>query len=94
MLSKLIDVVEQMFVNEIKGIIWTRQTHLQSKEYLVKHKGYHPKEVVWVKPSQLDHLLNMVAKFEQERGHELGMKMTRKKKALGRNNPTPNHLKC
>jgi len=47
-----------------------------------------------VKPSQLDHLLNMVAKFEQERGHELGMKMTRKKKALGRNNPTPNHLKC
>jgi len=36
----------------------------------------------------------MVAKFEQERGHELGVKTTREKKALGRNSPTPNHLKC
>jgi hypothetical protein len=44
MLSKLVDVIEQMFDNEIKGIIQTRQTHMWNKEYLVKHKGYHPKE--------------------------------------------------
>jgi len=33
-----------------------------------------------VKPSHLDHLLDLVAKFEQERGHELGVKRTTKKK--------------
>jgi len=33
-----------------------------------------------VKPSHLDHLLDMVAMFKQERGHELGLKRTIKKK--------------
>ncbi len=39
---------------------------------------------------QLGHLLEMVNKFEQERGHELGMKKIRKKK----NKPTCKQLKC
>jgi hypothetical protein len=33
-----------------------------------------------MKPTHLDHLLDMVNKFKQERGHELGMKKTQKKK--------------
>jgi hypothetical protein len=49
---------------------------------LVKHKGCHPKYAIWVKPSHLDHWLDMVIKFEQERGHELGVKRTRKKKRI------------
>jgi hypothetical protein len=35
----------------------------------------------------------MVAKFEQEKGHELGMKRTRKKKGLRRKQPNPKPLK-
>jgi hypothetical protein len=33
-----------------------------------------------MKLAHLDHLLNMVSKFEQDRGHELGMKKTSPKK--------------
>ncbi len=33
-----------------------------------------------MKLAHLDHLSNIVSKFEQDRGHELGMKKTRKKK--------------
>ncbi len=33
-----------------------------------------------MKPTHLDHLLDMVNKFKQERGHEFGMKKTWKKK--------------
>lgn len=51
-----------------------RQTHLKGKEYLVKYKGFHHKEDVWMKPIHLNHLPKMVNKFEQERGHELGIK--------------------
>jgi hypothetical protein len=53
-----------------------RQTHLRREEYLVKYKGYHHKEIVWMKHAHLDHLLDMVAKFEQERGHKFEMKRT------------------
>ncbi len=49
-------------------------------EYLVKYKGCHHKEVVWMKLVHLDHLSDMVAKCEQERGHALGMKKIQKKK--------------
>jgi hypothetical protein len=47
--------------------------------YLVKYKGNHHKEVVWMKLAHVDHKLDMVAKFEQERGHEFGVKRIRKK---------------
>jgi len=57
-----------------------RQTHLRSKEYPMKYKGCHHKEVVWMKLAHVDHLLEMVNKFEQEWGLELGMKKIRKKK--------------
>jgi len=46
--------------------------HLKGKVYLVKHKGYHPKNAIQVKPSHLDHMPKMVAKFEEEYGYELG----------------------
>ncbi len=57
-----------------------KQTCLKDKEYLVKYKGCHHKEAVWMELVLLDHLLDMVSKFEQDRGHELGMKKTQKKK--------------
>jgi hypothetical protein len=66
-----VDTIQYKFVAEIEGIFHMKQTHLRSKEYLVKYKGYHHKEIVWMKPAHLDHLLDMVAKFEQERGHKL-----------------------
>jgi hypothetical protein len=69
-----------MFINEIDGIIQAMQTHLWGKEYWVKHKGYHLKETILVKPSHLDHSFDMVTKFEQTKGHELGVKKTRGKK--------------
>jgi hypothetical protein len=40
-----------------------------------------------MKPTHVDHLPDMVNKFKQERGHELGMKRTWKKK-----DPTANGL--
>jgi hypothetical protein len=43
----------------------------------VKHKGYHPKEAILVKPSHLDHSFDMVIKFEKTKGPELGVKKTR-----------------
>jgi hypothetical protein len=38
--------------------------------------NHHHKEVVWMNPIHLDHLLEMVNKFKQERDHELGVKRT------------------
>jgi hypothetical protein len=46
--------------------------HLRGKVYLVKNKGYHSKNAIQVKPSHLDHMSKMVAKFEEKQGHELG----------------------
>lgn len=46
----------------------------------MKYKPCHHKEAVWMKPNHLDHLSEMVNKFEQEWGHELGVKKTSKKK--------------
>jgi hypothetical protein len=40
----------------------------------------HHKEAMWMKPTHLDYLPDMVNKFKQERGHKLRMKRTRKKK--------------
>jgi hypothetical protein len=73
------DAIEYTLVAKIESILYTKQTHLRSKEYLVKYKGYHHKEAVWMKLVHLDHLLDMVVKFEQERGHELRVKRTKKK---------------
>jgi hypothetical protein len=86
-----VDVIEHKPIIEIKGILRARQTHLRSKEYLGKYKGYHHKEAIWMELVQLNHLLEMVNKFEQERAHELGMKKTWKKK---KNKPTCKQLKC
>jgi hypothetical protein len=63
-----------MLVIEIESIFHARQTHLKSKEYLVKYKGCHHKEAIWMKFVHLDHLPEMVNKFEKEQGHELGAK--------------------
>jgi hypothetical protein len=35
-----------------------------------------------MKPTHLDHLLDTIAKFEQERGHKLVVKITFKKRHL------------
>jgi len=43
-----------------------------------------------VKPSHLNHLPDLVAKFEQEKAHELGVKRTRKKKRLREEVTQPN----
>jgi hypothetical protein len=75
-----VDAIKHKLAVEIKGILHARQTHLRGKEYLVKYKVCHHKEVIWMKLVQLDHLLEMVNKFEQERGHELVVKKTWKKK--------------
>ncbi len=45
----------------------------------MKYKGHHHKDVVWMNPAHLDHLLEMVNKLEQKRDHELGMKKTQQK---------------
>jgi hypothetical protein len=42
--------------------------------------AYHHEETMWMKTVHLDHLLDMVVKFEQEKGHELRVKRTQKKK--------------
>jgi hypothetical protein len=65
---------------EIEGIFRARQTHLRSNEYLVKYKGCHHKELMWMKIAHLDHLQKMMNKFEQEKGNKLGMLKTRKNK--------------
>jgi hypothetical protein len=64
-----VDVIKQKLVNEIECTIWTKHSCLQNKEHIVKHKCCHPKEEVKVKLSHLVHLPNMMAKFEQEKGH-------------------------
>jgi hypothetical protein len=64
--------------------------HGQGKEYLVKYKSCHHKEVMWMKLAILDHLTKMVNKFDHERGYEHGVKRTRKKKKK----PTYNLPKC
>jgi hypothetical protein len=68
-----------MLAVEIKSIPRARQTCLKGKEYMVKYKGFHYKEAVWMKHVYLDHWPKMVNKFEQERGHELGVKRIQKK---------------
>jgi hypothetical protein len=45
----------------------------------MKYKSYHFKEAILVKPSHLDHSFEMGTKFEQTKGHELGVKKTREK---------------
>jgi hypothetical protein len=72
--------IEHKLATQIEGLLHVRQTCLKDKAYLIKYKGCHHKEVVWMKFAHLDHLSNMVSKFEQDRGHELGIKKTRKKK--------------
>ncbi len=74
------DTIEHKLVAKIEGIFHMRQTCLRSEEYLVKYKGYHHKEAVWMKLTHYDHLLDMVANFEQEKGHKFGVKRTRKTK--------------
>ncbi len=59
-----VDAIKQKFVIEIKGILRMKQTRLKNKECLVKYKGCHHKEAMWVKLTHLDHMLDMVAKFE------------------------------
>lgn len=75
-----VDAIEHRLVAKIGGIFYIKQTQLRSKEYLVKYKPCHHKEAVWMKPNHLDHLPEMVNKFAQEWGHELGVKKTWKKK--------------
>jgi hypothetical protein len=58
------DAIEHKFTIKIKGIFHPRQTHLKSKKYLVKYKGRHHKEVMWMKLALLDHLPKMVNKFD------------------------------
>lgn len=49
----------------------------------MKHKGYHPKKAILVKPSHLDHLFEMVTTFKQTKGHELGVKKTMETNSRG-----------
>jgi hypothetical protein len=51
-----VDVIEHKLAIEIKGILHAKQTHFKGEEYLMKYKGCHHKEVIWMKPIQLDHL--------------------------------------
>jgi hypothetical protein len=74
------DAIKHRFTTKIEGILYMRQTHMKGKEYLVKYKGCYHKEAIYMKPTHLEHLQKMVNKFEQERGHELGVKSTWKKK--------------
>jgi hypothetical protein len=55
-MSLEVNAIEHRLVVEIEGIHRTRQTSLKGKEYLVKYKGWHHKEAVWMKPTHLDHL--------------------------------------
>ncbi len=75
-----IDKIEHRPAVEIESMFCARQTCLRIKEYMVK-------EAMWMKLAHLDHLPKMVNKFEHEKGHELGVKRTMKKK---RDPPTNN----
>lgn len=59
-----VDAIKHRLVLEIKSIFRARQTHLKNNEYLVKHKGCHHKEIVWMKIAHLEHLQEMMNKFE------------------------------
>ncbi len=74
-----VDAIKHRLVAKIKNIFFARHTCFWGKKYLVKYKGCHHKEVMWMKPTHLDHLLDIVVKFEQERGHKLVVKRTLKK---------------
>jgi hypothetical protein len=50
------DAIEHRLVAKIKGIFHARQTQLKNKEYLVKYKGCHHKEVMQMKLVHLNHL--------------------------------------
>jgi hypothetical protein len=69
-----VNAIEHKLAAEIKGIFCARQTHLKSKKYLVKYKGCHHKEAMWMKPTHLNHVLEMVNKFESKRVTNLGWK--------------------
>ncbi len=58
-----VDAIEHKFVIEIKGTLHVKQTCLRNKEHLVKYKGCHHKEAMWML-THLNHMLDMVAKFE------------------------------
>jgi hypothetical protein len=77
-----VHAIEHRLVAEIKSILHTKQTCLKIEEYLVKCKCCHHKEIMWMKPIHLDHLLEMVNKFEQEKGHKLGVKRTQRVQAI------------
>jgi hypothetical protein len=77
-----VDAIKHELVVEIKSIFHTWQTCLRDKKYLIKYKGYHHKEVVWIKLTHLDHMLNMVAKSKHGRGHKLGVKKNPFKESL------------
>ncbi len=79
-----VDAIKYRLVVVIENIFHTRQTCLKGKEYLVKYKGYNHKEAMWMKRIHLDHLLDMVAKFQQENGHKFGVK----KNLKGKKKPT------
>ncbi len=76
-----VSAIEHRLVVKIRNILCIRHTHFRGKEYLMKYKGCHHKDTMWMKLAHLDHLLEMVNKFEQEKGHELArMQKTWKKK--------------
>jgi len=77
----IFDFIEHKFAREMECILVAKQTKWLSKQYWVKWKGCHPKELQWVKPVHLDHLPKMVKKFEQERGHKMGNRKTHKNKS-------------
>jgi hypothetical protein len=60
-----VDAIKHRLVIKIEGIFHANQTHLRGKEYLVKYKGCHHKEAMWMKPNHLDNLPKMVNKLEQ-----------------------------
>jgi hypothetical protein len=59
-----IDAIEHKLATEIEGIFCVRQTCLRVKKYMVKYKGYHHKEVVWMKLVHLDHFPKMVKQIQ------------------------------
>jgi hypothetical protein len=59
-----VDAIEHKLVAKIKNMLRARQTHFKGKEYLVKYKGCHHKEAMWMKPTHLDHLPKMINKFK------------------------------
>jgi hypothetical protein len=58
------NAIEHKLMAEIKSILHVRQTRLKDKECLVKYKSCHHKEVAWMQLAHLNHLPEMVNKFE------------------------------